>query len=163
PTPCGTPIIGRVASVTHDPAEPAPAAPAAADAWYAREQAGVVAALETDAERGLSAATAAQRLAEHGPNQIRGEEQPSIWQVDVEAGDILPADGRLMRSATLETQEAALTGESAPVAKDPAVVAGDAALGDRTDMLFQNTSVTRGTGAMVVTATGMDTEMGRIA
>ena len=83
--------------------------------------------------------------------------------VEVEAGDIVPADGRIIRSATLETQEAALTGESAPVAKDAATPAADAALGDRTDMLFQNTSVTRGTGAMVVTATGMDTEMGRIA
>lgn len=84
--------------------------------------------------------------------------------VNVEAGDIVPADGRIARSATLETQEAALTGESAPVAKDPGTLTGsDVALGDRTDMLFQNTSVTRGTASMVVTATGMDTEMGRIA
>ncbi len=84
--------------------------------------------------------------------------------VEVEAGDIVPADGRLLRSATLEAQEAALTGESAPVAKDPAVLASpDVPLGDRADMLFQNTSVTRGTGAMLVTATGMQTEMGRIA
>src|SRR3954453_15919882 len=84
--------------------------------------------------------------------------------VEVEAGDIVPADGRIVRSATLETQEAALTGESAPVAKDAvALPSAEFALGDRTDMLFQNTSVTRGTGAMVVTNTGMDTEMGRIA
>jgi P-type Ca2+ transporter type 2C len=84
--------------------------------------------------------------------------------VNLEAGDIVPADGRIVRSATLETQEAALTGESAPVAKDTqALAAGDVALGDRADMLFQNTSVTRGTGAMLVTATGMQTEMGRIA
>ena len=75
----------------------------------------------------------------------------------LEAGDIVPADGRIVRSATLETQEAALTGESAPVAKDAAVLpGGDVALGDRTNMLFQNTSVTRGTAAMVVTATGME-------
>ena len=84
--------------------------------------------------------------------------------VEVEAGDIVPADGRLLRSATLEAQEAALTGESAPVSKDPAALASpDTPLGDRADMLFQNTSVTRGTGAMLVTATGMETEMGRIA
>ena len=84
--------------------------------------------------------------------------------VEVEAGDILPADGRLVRAATLEAQEAALTGESAPVAKDPAVLpAGEVPLGDRADMLYQNTSVTRGTGSMIVTATGMETEMGRIA
>ncbi len=84
--------------------------------------------------------------------------------VFVEAGDIVPADGRIVRSATLETQEAALTGESAPIGKDPAALASaDVALGDRTNMLFQNTSVTRGTGSMVVTATGMQTQMGQIA
>ncbi|HVN60980.1 MAG TPA: cation-translocating P-type ATPase [Gaiellaceae bacterium] len=84
--------------------------------------------------------------------------------VQVEAGDIVPADGRIVHSATLETQEAALTGESAPIPKDAGVLAGDdVALGDRSNMLFQNTAVTRGTAAMVVTATGMDTEMGRIA
>ncbi len=84
--------------------------------------------------------------------------------VQVEAGDIVPADGRIVASATLETQEAALTGESAPVSKDAAVLAGpEVAVGDRANMLFQNTSVTRGTGTMVVTATGMQTQMGQIA
>ncbi|WP_246462090.1 cation-translocating P-type ATPase [Nocardia transvalensis] len=84
--------------------------------------------------------------------------------VDVEAGDVVPADGRLLTSATLETQEAALTGESAPVPKDPeTLVATDVPLGDRSNMLFQNTSVTRGTASMVVTETGMHTQMGRIA
>ena len=84
--------------------------------------------------------------------------------VALEAGDIVPADGRIIRSATLEAQEAALTGESAPIAKDAGVLAsGDVALGDRTNMLFQNTSVTRGTGTLVVTATGMQTQMGQIA
>jgi Ca2+-transporting ATPase len=84
--------------------------------------------------------------------------------VQVESGDIVPADGRILHSATLETQEAALTGESAPVAKDAAVLAaGEVALGDRANMLFQNTAVTRGTGSMVVTATGMQTQMGQIA
>lgn len=84
--------------------------------------------------------------------------------VSVEAGDLVPADGRILTSATLETQEAALTGESAPVAKDVAALTDpDAALGDRSDMLFQNTSVTRGTATMVVTDTGMSTQMGRIA
>ena len=83
--------------------------------------------------------------------------------VQLEAGDIVPADGRIVRSATLEAQEAALTGESAPVSKDSAVLAGDVALGDRSNMLFQNTSVTRGTASMVVTGTGMNTQMGQIA
>ena len=83
--------------------------------------------------------------------------------VALEAGDIVPADGRIVRSATLEAQEAALTGESAPVPKDAGVLSGEVAIGDRSNMLFQNTSVTRGTGAIVVTATGMGTEMGQIA
>ena len=84
--------------------------------------------------------------------------------VQVEAGDVVPADGRIVRSATLEVQEAALTGESAPVPKDDSVLASDdVPLGDRSNMLFQNTSVTRGTASMVVTDTGMSTQMGRIA
>ena len=83
--------------------------------------------------------------------------------VAVEAGDIVVADGRIARSANVEAQEAALTGESAPIAKATVPVPADAALGDRTDMLYQNTSVTRGSGTLIVTATGMDTEVGKIA
>ena len=84
--------------------------------------------------------------------------------VQLEAGDIVPADGRILRSATLEAQEAALTGESAPVAKEATpVLDADTPVGDRANMLFQNTAVTRGTATMVVTATGMGTQMGQIA
>ncbi len=84
--------------------------------------------------------------------------------IQLEAGDIVPADGRIVRCATLETQEAALTGESAPIAKDAHRLDGvDVGLGDRTNMVFQNTAVTRGTAAAVVTATGMETQMGQIA
>ena len=84
--------------------------------------------------------------------------------VNLESGDIVPADGRLLRSATMETQEAALTGESAPISKDPATIERvEVDLGDRTNMVFQNTSVTRGTGVMLVTETGMGTQMGQIA
>ncbi len=84
--------------------------------------------------------------------------------LQVEAGDIVPADGRIVRSATLEVQEAALTGESAPIPKDARQLASaDVGLADRTNMLFQNTSVTRGTATVVVTATGMQTQMGQIA
>jgi Ca2+-transporting ATPase len=84
--------------------------------------------------------------------------------VELEAGDIVPADGRIVRAATLETQEAALTGESAPVAKSAAILDGaDVAIGDRSNMVFQNTAVTRGAASMVVTATGMETQMGQIA
>ena len=218
---------------------------------YARDAAEVVASAGSDIDTGLTGAEAAERLARLGPNQITGEESPSVWAValaqlrdpmnimliavavvsvvigqvstgiivallillnvvlgsrqelkarasidalanlqvpqarvvrdgsvalvpaldlvpgdivQVEAGDIVPADGRIVHSATLETQEAALTGESAPIGKAAATLPGaEAALGDRSNMLFQNTAVTRGAGAMVVTATGMQTEMGQIA
>ena len=83
--------------------------------------------------------------------------------VMVEAGDLVPADGRLVRAATMEIDEAALTGESAPVPKQVEAVAPDAALGDRVDMAFMNTQVTRGAGTMLVTATGMGTEVGHIS
>ncbi|GAA4358335.1 cation-translocating P-type ATPase [Microbacterium rhizosphaerae] len=219
--------------------------------WYTQDPDAVVAALGSDRDRGLSAADAAKRLADHGPNSIAAEKPPSVWQValrqladpmnvmlvavavisiligqlsvgilvgalvilnvilgsrqelkakasvdalakmqipqakvvrdgsllqldatnlvpgdivSLEAGDIVPADGRILRSATLETQEAALTGESAPIPKDAAALADpETTLGDRTDMVFQNTQVTRGTAVVVITDTGMQTQMGRIA
>jgi P-type Ca2+ transporter type 2C len=81
----------------------------------------------------------------------------------VDEGDTVPADGRLFESVSLHVAEAALTGESMPVAKDTDVVAGDASLGDRHNMVFSGTAATYGHGKAVVTATGMDTEMGRIA
>ncbi|MBG0567189.1 cation-translocating P-type ATPase [Actinoplanes aureus] len=82
----------------------------------------------------------------------------------LEAGDVVPADGRILVSASLEVQEAALTGESAPVPKDRTTLpGGDRALGDRTNLVFQNTQVTRGTATFVVTATGQATQMGQIA
>jgi P-type Ca2+ transporter type 2C len=82
----------------------------------------------------------------------------------LEAGDVVPADGRILTSATLEVQEAALTGESAPIAKDRVILPeGEVPLGDRTNLVFQNTQVTRGTATFVVTATGEATEIGRIA
>jgi Ca2+-transporting ATPase len=83
--------------------------------------------------------------------------------VQLEAGDVVPADGRLIRAATLEIDESALTGESLPVSKGLGAVAEDAALGDRTDMAFMNTNVTRGSGELIVTATGMATEVGHIS
>ena len=84
--------------------------------------------------------------------------------VGFEAGDKVPADGRLLVAATLEIEEAGLTGESTPVAKSLDPVAGDdVPLGDRVDMAYMNSQVTRGRGEMVVTATGMSTEVGHIS
>src|SRR4051812_15972337 len=84
--------------------------------------------------------------------------------VRLEAGDVVPADGRLRQAATLEVDESALTGESMPVAKSVDVIADpETALGDRTDMVYMNTNVTRGAGEIVVTATGMSTEVGHIS
>jgi P-type Ca2+ transporter type 2C len=78
-------------------------------------------------------------------------------------GDSVGADARLISTAGLHLAESALTGESEAVAKDTATLAGQVPIGDRTDMVFKGTAVTRGTGRAVVTATGMDTEMGAIA
>src|SRR3954466_279796 len=84
--------------------------------------------------------------------------------VAIEAGDVVPADGRVLAAATLEVAEAALTGESLPVSKGvESVDFAEAPLGDRTDMVYMNTNVTRGTGEFVVTATGMGTEVGHIS
>ena len=81
----------------------------------------------------------------------------------IEQGDTIPADARVLESAALMTAEAALTGESLPVSKSPIPVDAGAALGDRTDMIFSGTAATYGHGSAVVTATGMSSEMGRIA
>ena len=81
----------------------------------------------------------------------------------VEAGDRVPADLRLIAARGLKAEEAVLTGESVPVDKAPAPVAEEAALGDRTPMLFSGTMVAKGTGRGVVTATGAGTQIGRIS
>lgn len=82
----------------------------------------------------------------------------------MEAGNVVPADGRLFVAATLEIEEAALTGESVATLKDTAAITRpEVPLGDRLNMAFMNTSVTRGRGEMIVTTTGMGTEMGHIA
>ena len=84
--------------------------------------------------------------------------------VVLEAGDDVPADGRIIQASSLQIDEAALTGESVPVSKGVEVPDGDD-LGpaDQTDMAFMHTPVTHGSGLMVVTATGSDTQVGKIA
>jgi len=84
--------------------------------------------------------------------------------IRLEAGDFIPADARLIRSVSLKSEESALTGESVPSEKDAdAIVDTNAPLGDRTNMVFSGCSITYGTALAVVTATGMNTEMGKIA
>jgi len=80
------------------------------------------------------------------------------------AGDEVPADGRIIEASALEIDESALTGESVPASKGVEIPAGtDLSPGEQTDMAFMHTPVTHGLGAMIVTATGGDTEVGKIA
>ena len=84
--------------------------------------------------------------------------------VVVDAGDRVPADGRVVLAATLQVEEGALTGESVAVEKDVAAIpGGDVPIGDRVDMVYMNTNVTRGHGEVLVTTTGMGSEVGHIA
>ena len=83
--------------------------------------------------------------------------------VILEAGDVVTADLRLAEASNLQADESVLTGESAPVIKTTDAAAKDAALGDRISMTFKGTGITQGAGKGIVTATGMDTELGRIS
>jgi P-type Ca2+ transporter type 2C len=96
--------------------------------------------------------------------EIEAEELVPGDIVLMEAGNRVPADGRLFVAATMEIEEAALTGESVASLKDTApITKPEVPLGDRINMAFMNTAVTRGRGEMIVTTTGMATEMGHIA
>jgi Ca2+-transporting ATPase len=82
----------------------------------------------------------------------------------LDAGDSIPADGRLFESASLMVNEAALTGESVPVEKDLKIIEGeDVSIGDRKNMVFRGTTITGGRGKAIVTGTGMNSELGKIA
>lgn len=84
--------------------------------------------------------------------------------VELHTGDSIPADARLLEARSLQVEEAALTGESVPAEKDADLIIGDdAPLGDRLNMVYSGSLVTGGRGLAVVTATGMNTEMGKIA
>ena len=104
-------------------------------------------------------------------NVLRNGRVERIATTDIVPGDVLvlgegdtvPADGRLFAAASLRIAEASLTGESVPVGKKPETLEKAKALGDRSNMVFNGTSVTQGTGRAIVTGTGMNTQVGKIA
>ena len=124
---------------------------------------------EGKAERALSAlknmSAPHARVIRNGVERIVDAAELVVGDIiRLEAGDFVPADARLLTSVSLKSEESALTGESVPSEKDAlAEVKQDAPIGDRTNMVFSGCSITYGTATAVVTATGMDTEMGRIA
>ncbi len=116
-----------------------------------------------DALKNMSAPHA--RVLRDGVESIIDASQLVVGDIiKLEAGDFVPADARLLDSAGLKSEESALTGESVPTEKDhTAEVEEDAPLGDRSNMVFSGCSITYGTATAVVVATGMDTQMGKIA
>ena len=84
-------------------------------------------------------------------------------EVMLEAGDYVPADGRILQNASLKIDESALTGESLGVEKSDEVISGEVPLGDQTNMVFSGSFVTYGRGSFLVTGIGMETEVGKIA
>ena len=124
---------------------------------------------ESKAEKALDAL---KNMSAPHARVIRGGEEKIINASELvpgdvillEAGDFVPADARLIKSVSLKSEESALTGESVPAEKDAdADVKDGAPLGDRANMIFSGCSITYGTAVAIVTATGMDTEMGKIA
>jgi P-type Ca2+ transporter type 2C len=121
--------------------------------------------------RAEQAVAALRQVSAAHANVIRDGERRSIAAAEVvpgdiiliEEGDTIPADARLIQSTALQTAEAALTGESLPVSKEIAPITEEVGLGDRDNMLFSGTAATYGHGKAVVVATGMQTQLGRIA
>lgn len=128
---------------------------------------------ESKAEKAIEAlqemSAATSKVLRDGKLQVIRSEDLVVGDViHLEAGDAVPADARILESASLKAEEAALTGESVPVTKfiDLISLKGDAKdvpLGDRKNMLYMGSTVVYGRGTAVITATGMDTEMGKIA
>ncbi len=127
---------------------------------------------ESKAEKAIEAL---QEIAAATSKVIRDGHQINVKSEDLvigdviilEAGDAVPADARIIECASMKIEEAALTGESVPVDKKEEALSaganGDVALGDRKNMVFMGSTVVYGRGKAVVTGTGMDTEMGKIA
>ncbi|MGB9928613.1 MAG: cation-translocating P-type ATPase [Methanosarcina sp.] len=121
--------------------------------------------------RAEEAMAALRQMSAAQANVIRDGTRQSVPATDVVPGDIIiveegntvPADGRVIQSTALQMAEAALTGESLPVLKDPLPISEEVGLGDRDNMIFSGTVAVYGHGRAVVTATGMQTEIGRIA
>ena len=128
---------------------------------------------ESKAEKAIEAlqemAAATSKVERDGKvMQIKSEDLVVGDVIIIEAGDAVPADARIIESASLKIEEAALTGESVPVNKFIDIInlkdtEKDVPLGDRKNMMYMGSSVVYGRGRAVVTATGMDTEMGKIA
>ncbi|MBC7811450.1 MAG: cation-translocating P-type ATPase [Burkholderiales bacterium] len=125
---------------------------------------------EYQAEQALAALSAMQVplvsvRRNHEVHQISAEELVPGDIILLEEGDSIPADGRLITSINLQVVEAALTGESLPVEKDTAPIAGkeDVPIGDRHNMVFMGTAINYGRGEMIVTTTGLQTQLGNIA
>lgn len=121
--------------------------------------------------RAENAAAALAKLSEVSVSVIRDGQLQRIPSTGLVCGDLLAlaegdavgADARLVSAATLFVQEASLTGESEPVLKDPETLASAVSVADQRNMVFKGTAVVRGNGLALVTATGMDTQMGAIA
>lgn len=127
-------------------------------------------AQESKAEKAIEALQAMSapnsKVLRDGKLQIVPSEELVVGDVILlEAGDAVPADGRLLQAVSLKIEEAALTGESVPVIKQTEALSSqlDVPLGDRKNMVYSGSSVAYGRGEAVITATGMDTEMGKIA
>ncbi|MBQ7387250.1 MAG: cation-translocating P-type ATPase [Clostridia bacterium] len=128
---------------------------------------------ESKAEKAIEAlqemSAATSKVMRDGKVQVIHSEDLVVGDVIlIEAGDAVPADARILENASLKVEEAALTGESVPVTKFIDIInlksgEQDVPLGDRKNMLYMGSTVVYGRGTAVVTATGMDTEMGKIA
>jgi len=121
--------------------------------------------------RAEEAVAALRQMSAAHANVMRDGERQNIAAIEVvpgdiiliEEGDTVPADARLIQETALQTAEASLTGESMPVSKDTLPITEEVGLGDRHNMIFSGTAATYGHGRAVVVATGMQTQMGRIA